>query len=45
MDNSSDDKQHAQQRGLTRRGFLTSVGTDAVVAVVRIPKKAGLHRN
>lgn len=32
MDNSSDDKQHAQQRGLTRRGFLTSVGTGAVVA-------------
>jgi len=32
MDNSSDDKQLAQQRGLSRRGFFTSVGTGAVVA-------------
>jgi len=32
MDNASDEKRHSQQGGVTRRGFLTSVGAGAVVA-------------
>lgn len=32
MDNASDEKNQDPQRGMTRRGFLTSVGAGAVVA-------------
>jgi xanthine dehydrogenase YagT iron-sulfur-binding subunit len=32
MDNPSDEKNHGRQGGVTRRGFLTSVGAGAVVA-------------
>ncbi len=32
MDNESDEKKGASQGGVTRRGFLTSVGAGAVVA-------------